>query len=322
MSRIANPVFNGSPTDNLTAADIYGEVSDTVRNSFTTQFSAFGQSLQENLGQVRGSLTKIGQQLLDGSLTVDDAKARLKSSLRGARGDLDNLREGITESIIDGMGGNELKVAMESGYQSFRGADLDSAKGVMSLMRDLTGNQVFDIVDVGAQVGLFRGVLEEVSAWGVPELVDSVLTEVDDPKMRREVVQYSTNSLAQGSDIDSLEMILNQVDASALTANRPDFPKQVLQRYTFKKGTTPADYPERLSQLVGVMNRLQFDWFWTRRNGENVWNLGIISSASDDARRLFYSDPEYRTPALIAEQYPEKDTRSLMRSMYPGIGLV
>lgn len=321
MSRIAKPIFNGSPTDDLTAADVYGEVSDTVRNNFTTQFTAFGQSLQENLGQVRSTLDDVGKRLRSGKASIEDAKSRIKSSLRSARGDLEKLSEDITSSIIDGIGGKEIKVALEDGYKTIKSADLDSATGITSMLRDLTGNQIFDVVDVSAQVGMFRGVLEEVASWGVPELVDEVLKEVDDPHTRREVVRYSSSRLSQDSDIDSLQTILGHMDAAALTEGRPDFPKQVLRQYTFPAGTTPEDYPERLTQLVDVMDRLQFDWFWTQRGEEDVWNLSVIQHVSDDARLLFASSPEYQTPVLIAEHYVERPVKTLAHTLYPNIAL-
>ena len=326
MSRIANPVFNGSPLDDLQAVDVYNEVADSVRNSFTTQFSAFGQSLQDSLGQLTGGLGSLRSDLQNGATNVTNATQRIKDTLRGARGDLDKLRDGLMNGIIESTGVDvdglkELKVSIEGEIRRFKAADLDSAKGIMSLARDLTGNDVFNLVDLGAEVGLFRGVLEEVSAWGIPELVDSVLGEIDDPLIRRQVVQASTGVLGTNGDIDSIEAILNQVGAAPLTAGRPDFPKRVLQRYKFKKGTTPENYPDRLAQLVGVMNRLQFDWLWTQRNGEAVWNLSVIQHASADARTLFLSTDEYRTPMLIAGHYTAVPVTTLMRDTYPGIAV-
>jgi len=324
MSRIARPAFNGSPTDSLQAVDVYGEVSDSVRNKFTTQFSAFGQSLQESLGRVQNQLIGVGNQLNAGTVDYATATQRVKSILRGARGDLDTIGDDLKDSILEGVGidptkAKQLKVNLESGVQRIRDADLNNAQGVMALLRDVTGNDVFSVLDLDAEVGVLRGVLEEVSAWGVPELVDSVLSEIDDPEVRRQVVQASTDRLSQDSDIDGIEAILNQVDASALTANRPDFPKKVLERYKFTSGVTPDQYPDKLAQLVGVMDKLHPDWFWTRRGGEDVWNLSIIRTASDDAKQLFYSDPDYRTPALIAPLYPEKEFTALARKLYPGI---
>jgi len=326
MSRIANPVFNGSPLDDLQAVDVYNEVADSVRNSFTTQFSAFGQSLQDSLGQLTGGLGNLRGDLKGGLADTREATQRIRDALRGAKGDLDKLRDNLKTNIIastgiDVEGLKELKVTVEGEIKRFKTADLGSAKGVMSLARDLTGSDLFDVVDFGAEVGLFRGVLEEISAWGVPELIDEVLGNIDDPAMRRRVVQESTGVLSTNGDIDSIEAILNQVGAAPLTAGRPDFPKQVLQRYKFKKGTTPADYPARLTQLTGVMNRLQFDWLWTQRGGEAVWNLSLIQHASDDARTLFLSTEEYRTPMLIAGHYTSVPVTTLMRETYPGIAV-
>ena len=172
-----------------------------------------------------------------------------------------------------------------------------------------------------AHVSILKGAVEELAAWNVPELVDAYLTSIEDPAVKREVIQRSTDRLSQTGDINSIEAILNQTDPAALTAGRPDFPKQLLQRYQFEDGTTPADYPARLAQLVSVMNRLQWDWIETQRGGETVWNYAIVPFASDDARQLLLSDDRYRVPVLTAEYYPERDVASIAKGLYPLIAL-
>jgi hypothetical protein len=157
--------------------------------------------------------------------------------------------------------------------------------------------------------------------WGAPELIDETLKKIKDDDLRREVARRSATKLVRAKNIEMVESAIKNVGASALVAENPRLPQQVLQMYTFKAKTTPADYPELLTQLVWVMDRLQPNWFWTRRGNEDVWNLATMTRISDDARILFSSDPLYRTPALISQHYPERSVTTVVRSMYPNIAI-
>lgn len=70
-------------------------------------------------------------------------------------------------------------------------------------------------------------------------------------------------------------------------------------------------------KLEQLMSLLKPNWFWTNRGNERVWNLGTMSTASEDAVTLMLSSPTYRDAMLTAPFYIPMRTQELVDSMYP-----
>lgn len=340
MGRLAQSVFGGSPTEKLAPADVYGGVDTAVRNYFRSSHTAFGEELETALSKSVSKITTIGKDTLSKLITPESARDMVLGVLGSSKTALDNLKGSVQKTIIGeisrdnpvvgeivgaatGIGGvQDQLIRYGNSTEIVRGLDFESAEGIASILRDISDSDVLEVINVGVDVALFRGVLEEVTQWGLPGLVDDVLQSIEDDRVRREVVSRSSRNFVNTADIDSVEAMLNSVGASALTAQYPDFPRQLLNRYRFKSGTTPDNYPALIGQLVRVMDKLQPQWFFISRGDEPVWNLSVINLASPDAQLLFLSDEDYRTPFLIAPQYPQRDIKAIARDMYPLIAFV
>jgi len=328
MSRFASSSFTGAPTDELAAVDVYGKVNNETRNAFQSTISAFGQSLEESLGRATSALGEIRDTLNKGVYDPERAKSRLNDVLKSARGQVGKLSETLQSDILGTLGvplenTEQLRAKINGVVETIEAGDASSASGVVSLLKDITGkNDLVTLIDQEANVSVIQAALSEVSRWGIPGLVDEVLANSSD-EVATQAVQRSIRQL-NASDIDTIEVLLARVGPSVLTAIKPDFPVQVLRSYRFPKGTTPGDYSERLSQLVDVMDQLMPTWFTTHRGttDQDVMNLAVINQASDDARLLFISSEPYRTPALIADNYPETSAKALLKRMYPLIAIV
>jgi hypothetical protein len=326
MSRIATPVFNGAPTDDLAAVDVYGEVAPDVKNKFVSTYSAFSNELSQQLGQSRDSLGDLFSAVKNREIGLKTASDRLKGILTGARADFTSFtgsfKDRLAESLAPSGGDYDyVQAKVDDIYRTIRTGDTSSATGVMSMLKDLTGNSLFSAFDVGAEIGLISVALEEISKWEIPELIDEALDYFDDEDSKRAAVRRSSSRLMNVGDIDSIERMINQVGASALTADNPDFAINLVRRYQFKVGETVNDYPARLAQLVRVLDALDPTWLMTIRNGESVYQLKTLQLASADAKTLLSTSPTYRVPALIAPHYPLRDVTQLMRSMYPMIAI-
>lgn len=327
MSRIASPVFNGAPTDDLAAVDVYGEVSPEVKNNFVSAYSSFSEDLTSRLGQQRETLTDLMSDIKNKEIGIKTAAERLKGILTGARSELNSFTDGFKERLgtalmPTGSDYDYVQAKVDDIYRTIRTGDTSSATGIMSMMKDLTGNSLFSAFDIGAEIGLISVALEEISKWEIPELIDDALDYFDDEDAKRQAVQRSSSQIMNTGDIDSIERLINQVGADALTAENPDFALNLVRRYTFKVGESVADYPVRLTQLVRVLDQLDPEWLYTLRNGEQVYQLKTLLFASPDVITLLSSAPEYRTPVLTAPHYPVKDAKTLLRSMYPSIAIV
>lgn len=335
MARSARPVFNGAPTDDLEAVDVYGQVDTQTRNNFSSAYSAFGESLESSLNRqrsrVNGLLTDISRRYTNPATAAE----RIQGLLSGSKGEIRRLREDVQTRLYESVGGDiaaaagydpdqvqKARVSIEGVYRTVQDADINTVKGTVAMLQDVTGSDAVKMLDIGAEVGLLSTTLEEISRWRLPELTDKVLENVDDDATRRMVVKSASRRLAESASVEEIAAYLKYVDAAALTADRPDFPMRLIQRYTLPSDATPGDYPDLVAEFAGVMDQLMPTWFYTPRGETDVINLAVLENASRDAKTLLSSDPTYRTPVLIAENYPERSVERLLTDMYPLIPIV
>lgn len=324
--RLKRPVFDGGPNDDLVVADAYTSISNDVKNNFTSTYSAFSQSLSDTISSQRSGLSSLYADVRSGSMGLKTGLERVRDTLRGARGAINDLSADFHARMETIMQGDPMatyrmvKANIDGVYQTIRTADLKSVSGITALVNDLAGENLLSHLDLGAEVALLTGILEEIDRWEIPEFVDEVMTVFGKDKDSSVVFLATANSANQLSltgDIDNIEMLLKHTDAAALTRDVPDFAQRLLMRYVFKPGEGPEDYPHRLEQLVRVMEQLQPNWLYLPRGDHQEYNLAILQRASPDAVTLFCTSDTYRLPALTAPQYPTATSNALLRGMYP-----
>lgn len=325
-SNLRRPTFDGSPLDELQVVDVYNETAADVKNAFTSNHTAFAKSLTESIGNQRSDLASLFKDVREGEVGLKTGLDRTTDLLRGARGEIQNIKSSMKERINDVMNSppvstyKMVKTQVAGIQKTIRSADLKTVGGVVDMLNGVSGNELLTRFDIGAHVGLLTATLEEIDSWEVPEFVDSVMGYFKDEKGEEVVFLAVANSaprLAYNGDIDTIEKILNHVDPASLTRDVPDFAQRLLRRYRFKNGETPADYPRRLTQLVNVLDQLQPNWFYIQRNGHQIYNFSVMQNVSADAKTLLATSDEHRIAVLTAPEYPPETANSILRSMYP-----
>ncbi|MNM17739.1 hypothetical protein D3C81_280210 [compost metagenome] len=350
MAAIALPSFLGSPEDATKVVDAYGETSSELRTQLSSKITSFSSGLGGVFDKTVSITKGIGEKLRTNTIDLPSAVRRVQGALKGSRSDILKIA-GSTEKLIMGeLTGSDkntnyvktatdvargLELMTSDGRQvidSFKNGGYNQVSAMVGFMSDLTENPSLKLFDMGAEAAILRGVVEEVSAWGVPSLVDNVMK--DQPDMTKyAVIKRSAERISYSSSLDVLLAYANvssntnigteanphyaNIGAAALNANTPDFATKVLSNFTFVQGVTVGDYPAQLAKLVDLMNKLKPDWYWTQRNGQAVWNLGTLGSASENAVTLFLSSPVYRDAILTAPFYSPARVEELVNDMYP-----
>lgn len=326
--RIARPAFDGSPLDDMAVVDVYKETVADVRNDFTSQYTAFASDLSSALSKQQEGLGSFFSDVRSGEMGLKTGLERVTGILKGARGEINKLTSdfrGRVDAIMNSVPPEiykRVKANIDEVYTTIRSADLDSIDGITSMLTDLTGSNIFQRFDIGAEVALISAALQEIDKWEVPEFIDEVMKFLGkDEQAAFEAVRQSSQSLASSADIDIIERILNHTEPAALTRDVPDFPERLLNRYRLKQEDTPDRYEFRRQQLIAVLDKLRPGWLYTLRGGQEVYNLRIFQRASDDAKLILSLSDIHRIPVLIASDYGTNSVRAIMTSMYPYIPL-
>lgn len=347
MVSIAQAVFESGPKDSVVMVDVYNAVTPEVRNNLTSKLSAFGNSLTDSFSSATKTVKELGATITNGRMNVEQAAQRIRAALNGSRGDITNLATGLQNAIFSGLTGaapgtnyiqeasslyDQVSIVVGQGKHLVN-SDKKSVSAILNFVSDLTNQPVFKTLDLGAEAALLGGLLGEVSSWGVPSLVDTMM-EGKDQEFKYAIYSRNSESVLRNSSAAMIEHYVNQGLASALTSNQPGFGNDFLAQYTFPDGTTPDKYPVLHAQLVKIMDDLKPNWLRIQRgevitnnNGQTVItpkmvpNLGALTRASSDAKTLLASDATTRTQVLISSNFPRIDLIQLAKRNYPLIGI-
>lgn len=365
MAAIALPSFLGSPEDVTKVVDAYGETSSELRTQLSSKISSFSSGLGGVFDKTVGIAKGIGDKLRTNAVDLNTAVKRVQGALKGSRSDILKIA-GSTEKMIMGeLTGSDkntnyvktvtdvargLEVMVGDGKQvidAFKNGGYNQVSAMVGFISDLTNTPSLKLFDLGAEAAILRGVVEEVSSWGIPSLVDKIMKDQPDAT-KHAVIKRSADRISYSSSLDVLLSYANvsssktkddptwspptdwdgvnppwpqvsayNIGAGALNANTPDFAIKVLSNFAFVQGVTVGDYPAQLTKLVDLMNKLKPDWFWTQRAGQPVWNLGTLATASENAVTLFLTADPYRDAILTAPFYSPMRVDELVNSMYP-----
>jgi len=359
MAALALPSFLGSPEDLTKVVDAYGETSSELRTALSSKIDSFTSGLGDAFDKAVSITKGIGEKLRTDTIDLPSALRRVQGVLKGSRADIVKLATSTEKMIMGELTGtdkstNYVKTATDMArtielmtsegrvvIDSFKNGGYNQVSAMVGFISDLTNTPMLKMFDLGAEAAVLRGVVEEVSAWGVPSLIDTVLKDQPD-RTKYTVIKRSAERISASSSLDVLlayanvnsssytckagtgegtgiecEKIYQNIGANALNANTPDFATKVLSNFAFVEGITVADYPSQLTKLVQLMDMLKPDWFWTSRNNDRVWNLGTLCTASEDAVTLFLSSDVYRDAILTAPFYVPMRVEELVNTMYP-----
>lgn len=365
MGLVALPSFLGTPEDRTKVVDAYNTTTSELRTALSEKITSFSSGLDGVFDKAVGIAKDVGKKLRTDTIDLPSALKRVQGALKGSRSDLTKIASSTEKLIMGELTGTDkptnyvktvtdvargLELMVGEGKQvidAFKNGGYDQVSSMVGFISDLTNTPGLKLFDLGAEAAIIRGVLDEVSAWGIPSLVDKVLKDQND-FTKYAVIKRSAERISVSSTLDVLlayaqvnsskftcrigtggdnkdgegnpipcEPVFENLGANALNANTPDFATRVLSNFAFVPGTTVGDYPAQMVKLEQLMSLLKPNWFWTNRGNERVWNLGTMSTASEDAVTLMLSSPTYRDAMLTAPFYVPMRTQELVDSMYP-----
>lgn len=336
MSKIATAAFQGSPTDNYQITDIYnksgtdllgGIVNGTqtvLDNAFTSiRKSGFNLSSLAKLVDISGGSV---------SLSSAEAEKRLGSMLGVNINSLQNLPDAVKSGAVSkltalaGINTNALTQVTGQVINATDGVNAYEVQGILTGLKKVLGSDLItDIIDTTAQVSFLTSLLNYSVKWGLTDTVDIIMSKLSDSKVASTSLSGSFTAAIYNGDLDMIQTIISQLGPQRLLATYPNATSLILTAYSFRDGTTVADYPRYYQQLIAILHTLDNLWDVTNRNGSLVRNLTPFTTVSTDAKTLLSygdgTDAPYWDAILVAPNYPNTDAIALVKTFYPQIAL-
>lgn len=368
MLDFAIPSFTGLPNAIVKKIDPYKEMAIEVQNEIVSKKTAFELKFNDVIENSMSMVKGIKAKLEAGHITLLEAKDRIKDALSGSRQGITNLAQGLEDFILADMTGldpgtgyvrraNEMidsvQMVINGKKALFDQGNFPNIRAITDFIGDLSNNSLIKVFDLGAEAALVKGILTQVTGWGIPALIDETFGakwnneknryDYDyDDVFRFSVTKRASEELAPTTDLKVIQQLMIHGGDKALVANNPEFPSQLLERYNFPLGIVPGNiqpdkpdvwtYEAELELLEKILNALKPDWFEVQRNvvnpgknpaykTEKVWNLLFLSKASEDAKKLLSSNPKYAPVMMTAPFYEVASGKQMLKNMYPYIVL-
>lgn len=318
MLPLTLPTFTGLPTNPVAIVDPYTSANPELMTKLASKVTAF----DSDLGGIIGSATKmvkgIGDQLKSSGIDLPSAVQRVKDALGGSRSAISDLAEGVERSIFGDLTGidegtgyvrgantmiDSVKMVYDGAVRTFKDGNFKNVSGIVDFIGDLSGNKLIGVFDLGAQAALIKGILGEVSDWGIPQLVDETFgakwnqekNSYDytyDDEFRFSVTKRASESISPSTSLEVIDRLMEHGGDAALVANNPSFPQQLLAGYVFPEGCiaggpypvmipnpsipggtmpdptgaqTVPNYVDEARKLVIILDRLMPGWFEVNR---------------------------------------------------------
>lgn len=363
MLSLATPTFSGLPNSATKIVDAYDKVDTKLQNELASKISAFDSDIGNVISGATKMVKDIGEALKKSGMDLYTATQRVREALGGSKSAIMDIGEGLERQIFGDLTGvdegtgfvrrannmvDSVLYVKDGVQRIIQSGNFKNVSAVMSFVSDLTGTPLTKVFDLGAEAALIKGVITEVSNWGVPELVDEVFGakwnedkksydyEYDD-MFRFSVTKRASESLSPTTSLAVIDQLMIHAGDAALVADNPAFPDQLLSGYRFPEGIKAGGpYPEEQTytnyydeniKLVSILDRLKPDWFYKTRQvyvggkvpyrTDKVWNLEYISNLSEDAKTLLMTTDEHRAAALTAPFYRVESGITMIKNMYP-----
>lgn len=368
MLPFSAPTFSGLPDSPVKEVDVYKDVDTGLANKLTSKISAFDVDLNSIIGGATKMVKGIGTAMQDRGMDLNTAKNRIRDALGGSRSAITDISETLERSITGDLTGadegtgyvrgansmiDSVKLVMDGAARTFLSGDYKSVSGVMGFISDLSGNQLINVFDLGAQAALVKGILTEVSAWGIPDLVDETFgakwNEESksynynyDDQFRFSVTKRASDSLSPSTSLEVIERLMLHGGSKALVAENPAYPDQLLAGYVIPEGCiaggpypvvptepngaqTQPNYYDEGRRLIAILNELKPAWFYVNRQvftgtawrTDVAWNLQYLTSASEGARTVMSTDADLRIALLASPFYRVEPGLQMLKNMYP-----
>lgn len=324
--RFARSAFQGNAKDAVAAIDAYGESSGEVVNAYRSLTQSYFDKMMKGLGTNNKSLLKAVKVLTSSKFDSLSSLDKLDSLLKTQGLSVGTITDDMKGVLSNALGEDKefvdhLQARVGDTYKQIQNGKYKTASGFMSMAQGLLGDKVIgSVIDQEAELAYFTGMLTEADRWGMPESIDLITKKIKDGDTRKNVfARYGQRYSTSTTSVTGLESLIRNYpdDVGSLTAKRPDLALSILQSYSLETGTTPNQYPAKLTQLVYVLDHLMPNWLYVYRGNEAIYNLTVFARASKDAVKLFQSDTRFYIPASIGPTYPTKTATSIIKSFYP-----
>ena len=249
------------------------------------------------------------------------AKQRLSRTL-GLPTSIDNMttsqKTNLLGAITKVMGGDDKYLKMMVGdSEHLIGGDYESASGIAEVVNSMSGSKLIDTLDMRTEFGLLTVVTDALLAWGVIEVIDTLIDNIKDSKEKNKALESVALAAARQGDVYKTKRYLEKMGHGRAIVIADDIINALFKSYKIPEESSVGF--EALGQdVINLMIWLNPDW-----DADDVdiskRSLKYYMVASDDMRQILQYVETVRTCASAGIAVKEMEASALMGRLLPDL---
>lgn len=335
QAALAQNAWVGSADNKLATADVYNppggsaiitdvqnlfqkfdfSISDVLRGGkfIAQEAGAVAAGLKSALkvaGQIQRGVSMLSQgdvmsRILGASLLTKGALNAL--GVAGLGNIADSINSGINAAEgavgqVAGQVSNQIYVELGGVMQQVSSAYASGLGALGECINSLGVSANFNINDVGVKVGLFSGLIQTATGYGIPNSYGSLMASISDKGMIAQITAKVLPSVISSGDAHSLLSIGTTLGARGAYAYNPNVLADFSSSYYIpppSSNTSQVDYTSCFNDLTSAYSAVDPDWATLNRqttitdaDGNDVtqndpaFNLNAITNGSDDFQKV------------------------------------
>ncbi len=178
-------------------------------------------------------------------LTMDftDSKKRVESAMgmTGGTNGLSNKQKNSIGSALSSLSGTkDSKLLFGDVTKVFEsGGDDLTASSLIDTINTVSGrSDVFKLLDLEAQAAFILGVSDTLIDWGIPELLDTLIDNLQDSKLKNEMLEENARRASRKGDVGQTKHFCDKMGQGRAYNIHRELITNLMKNYKIPKGNT------------------------------------------------------------------------------------
>lgn len=179
-----------------------------------------------------------------------------------------------------------------SGFRITKNWRDQMGNGLLTLLGRTTG--INALTDYTFNTSYYNSLMKMTAQYGMSDSYASIMAKYNNPEDAELALMNAIPQMMQNGDLVSLNKVLDLVSKknhAVINAKFPGLASSLFQNFVLDSGTSPGDYPAIKATFLHVVTTIFGDtWYKTPTSFGWVLNMGLISSVSEDMKKVMVSD--------------------------------